>query len=268
MDKYRIEYIPVCKLSVVWVGAQRPYDEKWAKSIADNFDPDKFDPLVVTLPNGQGIYHLVEGQHRRWALQMYAAKMDPVNNGQNEMAPCRVIDEADPARAAEIWLGINKGRKAIKPVHEFKVAVTAKRDIECDISKILHDVGYKVSLAKLDYHVSAVSALRLVYQRHGAVMLKKTLQALSALWGGDPQAVCSPMLRGFGIFVNEFDGHIVMKRLKAQIGERYTPWKFKEAAEARKTASAERLDEAIEEMLIKEYNRGLKGDGRLQHKHR
>src|SRR5215831_10655473 len=116
MDRYKIEYIPVCKLSVVWVSAQRPYDEKWAKSIADDFDPDKFDPLVVTLPNGQGIYHIIEGQHRRWALQMYAAKIDKHNNGQNEMAPCRIVEEADPARAAEIWLGINKGRKAIKPV--------------------------------------------------------------------------------------------------------------------------------------------------------
>src|SRR6516225_5950032 len=106
MERYKTEWIPVKVLSVVWVNAQRPYDEKWAKQIADNFDPDKFDPIVVTQPNGQGIYHIVEGQHRRHALEMFAAK---TNNGigENELAPCRVIDEVDPARAAEIWLGNN-----------------------------------------------------------------------------------------------------------------------------------------------------------------
>jgi hypothetical protein len=267
MDRYKIEYIQVKNLSVVWVSAQRPYDEKWAQTIANDFDPDKFDPLVVTKPNGHGIYHIIEGQHRRNALQIYAAKADG-SSGENELAPCRIVDEADPARAAEIWLGINKGRKAIKPVAEFKVAVTAERDVEVAINRILAKLGYKVSSVKSDYHISAVSALRLVYNRHGPQMIEKTLIALSTLWGGDPQAVCSPLLRGFAIFVNEFDGHYSLKRLKQQISDRFSPWKFKEAAEARKQSTLEKLDEAISELIIREYNKGLKDPHKLHHKQR
>ena len=49
---YKLEWIRVRDLAVVWPEAQRPYKERWAKEIADNFDPDKFDPIKVTLPNG------------------------------------------------------------------------------------------------------------------------------------------------------------------------------------------------------------------------
>src|SRR5262249_86768 len=135
--KQTVEWIPVKNLSVVWVQAQRPYNERWAKEIADNFDPDKFDALVVTKPNGHGIYHIIEGQHRRHALEIFSAKSSATGYGGNEMAPCRVVEEADPARAAEIWLGINGGRKAIPPVSEFRVAVVACREPEKTINKIV-----------------------------------------------------------------------------------------------------------------------------------
>jgi len=259
MDRYKIEWIPLKSLCVVWVNAQRPYDEKWAKSIADEFDPDKFDPLVVTKPNGNGIYHLVEGQHRRGALQIFG--------GDDQQAPCRIIDEADPARAAEIWLGINKGRKSIKPVSEFKVAVTAQREIEVQINRVLNKLGYQVSQTKQPFHISAVSALKLIYNRHGITVVERTVRTLTHMWGGDPQAVSSHLLRGFAIFLNEFHSHVQMKRLQQRVGERFTPFKFIEAAKARKQNTLERLDEAISELLIREYNFGLKdGGSKLFHK--
>lgn len=265
MERYKLVDIQVKHLSVVWVNAQRPYNEKWAQTIADNFDPDKFDPLVVTKADGLGVYHVIEGQHRRHALQKFAAKLDGTS-GENEYAPCRVVDDADPERAAEIWLGINKGRKAIKPVHEFKVAVTAEREIEVDINRIVIKVGYKVSATKAQYTISAVSALRMVYNVHSPLTLERTLRLLSDLWGGDPAAVSAPLLRGFGMFVNEFHGSAQLKRLRQQIGERFTPWKFRDAADARRKNTLEKLDEAIAENIIREYNKGLPSKSCLRHK--
>src|SRR5262245_47168180 len=96
---YKLEWIPCRNLAVVWPEAQRPYKESVAKKIADNFDPDKFDPCRVTLPNGNGIYHLCEGQHRKSGLEMLY--------GPNELCPCIIVEESDPARAAEVFLGIN-----------------------------------------------------------------------------------------------------------------------------------------------------------------
>lgn len=266
MERYKIEWIAVKHLSVVWVQAQRPYDEKWARAIADDLDPDKFDPIIVTQPNGQGIYHIIEGQHRRHALEIYAEKVGGGGTAQNEQAPCRIIDEVDPARAAEIWLGINAGRKAVKPITAFLVAVAAQRDIETAINKVLHRLNYKVSPAKMPFHISAVSALRTIYNRHGLITIEKTVRMLSLMWGGDPQAVSSALLRGTAIFLHEFGDHVNAKRLRQQVGERFSPWKFKEAAEARKHSTLENLDEAISELLIREYNKGLKEANKLHHK--
>jgi len=264
MEKYRVEYIPVKNLSVIWVQAQRPYNEKWAREIAESFDPDKFDPLVVTQPNGEGIYHIIEGQHRRHALEMYASKFS--GKSENELAPCRVVDEADPARAAEIWLGINAGRKKIQPITEFMVAVIANREPEVAINRILTRVGYRVSSRKSFGAIAAVSALKLIHNRYGGLTLEKTLRTLQSLWSEDPQAVLSTLLRGFSIFVHEFGDHVNLRRLKQQVGERFTPFKFEMAAKAHKQTTLERIDETISELLIREYNRGLKEESKIQHK--
>jgi len=67
--------------------------------------------------------------------------------------------------------------------------------------------------------------------------------------------------------LNEFHSHVQMKRLQQRVGERFTPFKFIEAAKARKQNTLERLDEAISELLIREYNFGLKdGGSKLFHK--
>lgn len=261
----QITYIPVKNLSVVWTQSQRPYSPKWAKEIADNLDPDMFDPIIVTKPNGVGIYHIVEGQHRRHALEMYAAKQNPSGNGGDEQAPCRIVDEADPARAAEIWLGINGGRKAVKPIHGFKVAVVAKREPEVTINEVVLKNGFHIEEKRQQDCLAAVGALKTVYGRCGRFGLDKVLRTLRQLWDGDPQSVSSPLLRGFGIFLHEHGTHVDIKRLKLKVSDKMSPYELWQAAEARKQSSLESLDEAISELLMREYNRGLK-EHRLKHK--
>lgn len=258
-----VVYIPVKQLSVVWTQSQRPYNDKWAQEIADNFDPDMFDPLIVTKPNGEGIYHVIEGQHRRHALEKYAAKF-PGKPG-DEQAPCRVVAEANPARAAQIWLGVNSGRKAVRPIAGFLVAVVARQEPEVTINNVVIHAGYRVSAAKGPDTIAAVSALRTVYDRHGKQTLGTVLRVLRLVWEGDPQAVSSPLLRGFGIFLHEFNVHVDNKRLANRIGKKWSPYEFVLAAEARKKSTMERLDVAISELLLREYNSGLK-EHRLRHK--
>jgi hypothetical protein len=265
-DKMDIQYIAVRNLSVIWVQSQRPYNEKWAKEIAEEFDPDKFDPLVVTKPNGHGIYHIIEGQHRRYALEMFAAKMNRSGDGSNEQAPCRVVAEADPARAAEIWLGINQGRKRTNKVHEFRVSVVANREPEKSINRIILRCGYKVAVEHRDNCVSAVSSLRRAYIRQGADVLATVLNTLRALWDSDPAAVQGHLICGFAIFLHEFGTKVSVSRLKKNIADKFTPWKFLGAANMRRDSTQERLEEAVAELLIREYNRNLKDSAKLRRK--
>jgi hypothetical protein len=239
-------------LSVVWAKAQRPYNEKWAKQISAEFDPDKFEPIIVTKPNGAGIYHIVEGQHRKGAVELLW--------GPNEKVPCRVIDHADPARAAEIWLGINKGRKTIRPVQEFIVAITAQRETEVAINALVRRAGYHIGENTAgDNVISAVGALRKIYTNYSDKVLVHTLEACRLLWGSDPHGASGLMLAGLGMFLNEFGDHVDPKRLRMVIQEKYkSPWKLEDAANAHKEKASETSDVAMAEVIRMQYNRALR----------
>ena len=85
---FRLEWIACKYLSVVWVQAQRRYREERAREIAANFNPELFNPIRVTLPNGNGIYHICDGQHGKGAVEMMW--------GPEEKVPCLVAPEGDP----------------------------------------------------------------------------------------------------------------------------------------------------------------------------
>jgi hypothetical protein len=263
-----IRYIKIKYLSVVWVQAQRPYNEKKSKHICDNLDPEKFEPITVTLANGVGIYHVVEGQHRVHALEMYAAKVNKTGYGGDEEICCRVLPSADPARAAEIWLGINGGRNAPRPVSGFRVAVTAKRPLEVAIDKIVERCGYYVREdGGTDNVITAVNSLRRVYTMHGELVLTQTLNVVRSIWGGDPQGVHGILLRGFGLFLNEFGRYYDKSRLpKLVLGKYRTPYRLLEAAKARKERTLDPLDETLSDLLLRDYNKGLPDDKRLARK--
>jgi len=261
----KIEYIPLRQLSVVWVQSQRPYNAKWARHITDNFDPEKFDPLIVTKPNGEGIYHLIEGQHRKGGLEGYAARINPLT-AQDEKAPCRVVADADPARAAEIWLGINQGRKSIGQIYAFQVGVVAGREPEVSINEIVKLNEYHISPAKVQNGISAVVALKTVYQRHGEETLNNVLLTLRSIWGSDPTAVANIMIKGFGLFLHEFGAHVDYKRLVDKLSRKWTPYKLAEAAKSRRENTTDALDYEVSETIRREYNSGLVDAKKLRRK--
>ena len=191
----RLEFIYIRNLAVVWEEAQRPYNEKWAKEIAENFDPEKFDPVRVMLPNGNGIYHICEGQHRVGGARIYL--------GDDQKVPCLIAATSDPARAAEIFLGNSADRHNISRISKFKVSVIAQRTEELAINRIVKHCGYRVDGSHSQDCIAAVDALKFVY-RKGAKTLDRTLHTLRQTWGGDPAGVSSPLIKGYGAFVCEF----------------------------------------------------------------
>ena len=257
---YELTHIALKNLSVVWRKAQRTLDEKWAKQIADNFDPELFEPVMVTQPNGEGVYHIVEGQHRTQAARFFL-------NDLNQMVPCRVIGEADPARAAEIWLGINKGRKKVRPVVEFLVAVEAGREVEVACNNIIKKAGYIViEYAKGDNALVAVGAACKVYKMYGATTLGRTLYLCRQLWGTDPAGVRSPLIRGFGMFINEFHTFDINHLVKVITAQYKSPWKFWEASVVDAERSSQNLDVAISELVRVRYNKGIRDPSKRLHR--
>lgn len=258
--EYEVTWIPIKNLSVIWRKSQRAYDEKWARKIADEFDPDKFEPVVVTKPNGSGIYHIIEGQHRKGGAEMAF--------GANQQVPCKIVGEADPARAAEIWLGINEGRKAPKPVAGFLVAVEAKRELEIGINSIVRRAGYHVGdNTKQENCISAVGALRKIYVNCGPDVLLYTLQTCRVLWGSDPRGAAGKIITGLGMFLNEFHSHLDVGHLRKVITGQYrSPGNFVEAARLESEKSSEPMDVAMSELIRMKYNKGQREAKKLKRK--
>jgi len=245
---FKTEFIYIRNLAVVWAEAQRPYNAKWAQQIADNFDPDKFDHVKVTLPNGNGIYHICEGQHRVRAAEIYL--------GPNQKVPCIVAPESDPARAAELFLATNADRSYVTKVARFKVAVTAKHNDEVNINKIVIQNGYRVEANHTQDTIAAVDALKFAYGKTRKT-LHETLSTLRGTYGGDPAAVAAAIIKGYALFICEFSGQINFDHLRKSVRKRFSsPNDLKQGAKSIKEARKIPLMTAVYTLLLECYNRG------------
>jgi hypothetical protein len=248
--KKKIEMIPAKNLSVVWIAAQRPFNPKKAKDIADNFDQDMFGTLAVTLPNGQGIYHIVEGQHRRAAVE--------IKFGPDEQVPCEVLDAIDPARAAELFDGINNRRNSVQPIATFKVRLTAGYMTEIDVDKIVRGLGYRIEAGRKDKCIGCVNALKEIYTRNSAKILEDTLKLIQGTWGMDPNAVSAAIVRGYAAFLVQYGGKANWQRCKDVMQKKFTPGRLTAVAKTQQQANGGSTAEAISGILKAQYNRGAK----------
>ena len=248
-EEYKLEWIPVRLLAVVWPEAQREYKEAWAKEISESLDPDKFDPVKVTLPNGNGIFHICEGQHRTRAVEMLW--------GPNEQVPCLVAQETDPARAAEIFLDNNTNRNHVTKVAKFNVAVTAKRPVEVNINRIVHHNGYRVDASHAQNTIAAVEALKYAYGK-GAKTLDQTLRTLRQTWSGDPAAVVALLIKGYAAFICEYGAEIDFERLRICMAKKFTPGKLTMEGKSVKETLHITGAAALVHLLLTTYNRGCR----------
>jgi len=130
---------------------------------------------VVTKPNGEGYYHIVEGQHR-----VAAAK---IAFGENEhvdaVSSTRKTPPAQPNLAGYQW------RQESHPAHQrVLVSVEARREPHTEIAKMVKEMGYKISAAKTDHCIGAVSALVDVHDKFKSLVLRNTLMTLDRTWPG------------------------------------------------------------------------------------
>ena len=242
------QWIAIKDLSVVWASAQREFDARWAQKIAGEFDPDLFDDLVVTLPNGDGIYHVVDGQHRRGAIcSLY---------GEDEKVPCRIVDAKDPARAAAIFDKINNGRRRPSALEKFKVRVTAGYETEVAINNLVTSLGCRIEMSDGTRSIRAIGSLINVHNSFGLGVLKETLMAIMGTWENDKGAFEGALIDGFGGFIGEHRGHLDWVYFRERTGKTYTPGRLLAQAKADKETLGGRIADGVRRVLARNYNAG------------
>lgn len=250
---YTTRWIPVKDISVVWAQSQRPLNEKEAQKIADNFDAEAFDALDVTLPNGKGVYHCMDGQTRRRSVEILW--------GENEKVPCRVHEIKDPARAADIFSKMNTGRTKPQILDRFRVGVTAGYETEVAVNKLITGLGYRVAADGLDGTLSAVGACMTVYRRYGPERLRDALLVIQGTWGKARDSVDGGLISGYAVFLDRYES-LDRQRLVSRVSKHYTPTRLIGAAKSAREVWRGTIADNVVRILVSTYNHGLRS-GRL-----
>jgi len=254
-DSVRREWIPLSKLRVVWPEAQR---ETMAANIAKldkaGFDPDKLTDLVVAGPNEHGVYHVVDGLHRKTWLESLFGADTPV--------PCKVVSAMSAKRAAEIWRGINGGRTQPTPISDHQVAVTAGDPVACGVEEIIRKNGFRVTAAAADGGISAIQRCHQIFRKHGGSTLNWCLTTIRSTWGLSNEATSGNVLLGFAEFYAEHNGQFDQKRLEKMLAQRYTPARLIGAARQAVEMFRGSVAANVKRVITNCYDHGLRS-GRL-----
>jgi len=175
--------------------AQRDYKDKDAQKIADNYDPEKLGVFKVsrrTTEGGQFIADFViDGQHRRGALRK-------LGRG-HEKVPCLVYTGLTLEEEALIFLSDNADNRTPTPIDIYRLSLVAQEPTLCAIQGVLQAHGLSVENHQGAHSVSAVGALRWLFDKGGSDLLDRTLTLVEAAWGqGNRDARDGNLLKGVG----------------------------------------------------------------------
>lgn len=221
---------------------QRTFSEAWAKEIADTLDPDKID--IIAVVRDRGHYYVVDGQHRVAAVKMAL--------GEDQRVQCQVFDDADTAKAADVFLGRNS-RLGVRSIDKFLQRVNRGDDAPKAISGILKRYGLNISLKRGTNVVQATAACEAVYRKNPATF-EHTIGVLHQAWGGEPDAYNGELLRGVGaalVWNPDIDHANLSERLATT-----TPTAVLAKASVLRDTQAMSKTNATADVVIGLYNRG------------
>ena len=250
------QWIPVGQLNVVYTESQRGLNLRKVEQMASGFDPDAFGNLVVTLPNGDGIYHIIDGQHRAEVVRRLW--------GLHESVPCIVLNAKDPAEAADIWLKINTLRSKPQSLDRFRVAVAAGHPDEVAVDDLLRHMGYTVGMSGTDGMLSAVGACLDVYRKQGFEVLKDAFLVIQGTWGKQRDSVHESIIKGYGSLLGQHGSSIDRKRLVDRVAKQYTPARLIGAAKTAREMFRGTVPSNVTRVLVNTYNHGLRTEQRIE----
>lgn len=157
--------------------AQREFRPAWAKSILADWDLEKFQEPHVNKRDDGSLY-IMEGQHGTWAYR------EKYGEEGEDYLPIQVwmYSGLSERQEADFFLSFNN-KKAIPLMEKFKAAVTAGREVETDIDRIVRARGCNINNSTTGHAISAVAALQSIYRAHGARTLGDTVGILRDSFG-------------------------------------------------------------------------------------
>lgn len=190
----RLRWLPVADMKVNPV-AQRELNQSWVDAIVADFDPERIGYPVVNSRGGS--WFIIDGQHRIEAIRQ-------VGWGDQKIQ-CDAYEGLTEAEEAEMFLKDNN-RKPVPAIPKFRAAVTAEREVETDVDRIVRSLGLVISKDKQPGAIGAATTLIRVYRRDGSTAMSRSLQIIRDSFG-DP-GMEALVINGLGMLCSRFNGEL------------------------------------------------------------
>lgn len=219
-----------------------------AKKIAAFWD-DKLAGVVIASEKN-GYYDIIDGQHR-----VYAANL--INK---DSIMCLVYHDLKTEEDAEIFIKLDKNRKALNTYDYIRAAHVANDDVVTSMYAIAKMAGFEISNQSGDNKIAAVRSMLNVISKSGRDSTATVLLTIKEAWDGDRDSLRGEMLEGMNHLLSTYGRQIDRARLIKKIK---TVMPYKILAEANVDQSRTMKRTKVARALLNHYNSSLR-NGRLQ----
>lgn len=188
-----LRWVPISAMRVSPV-AQREVNRARVDKLAANFDLDQLGVPVVSRRDGHA--YIVDGQHRVEALKEIG--------WADQQIQCWTYEGLTEEEEAEKWLRLNDVL-TISAYDKFTKGITAGREKECDINRIVLALGLSVARTRVDDGgIAAVGTLTKVYEQSGPAVLSRSLRIIRDAYGNS--GFEAPIIAGIGLLCARYNG--------------------------------------------------------------
>lgn len=233
---------------------QKEFRESRARVMAgDNLDLNALGNLVVN--HRDGIFWIIDGCHRQWAL---------VESGFADYeVSCEVYENLSDAEMAQVFL-LRAKRRVMGMFETFKVRCDADSSRESEIQRVVEANRLKISREHEPHCISAVAALGRVYDGGGSKVLGQTVRALRDGFGGDPMAFDGQMIRAMGMVFNRHNGHVDEQLLVERLSQvQHGARGLMRRAEAQRERTGNQKAQCLAAVIVDAVNKGTAPSKRL-----
>jgi hypothetical protein len=241
--------------------AQRQLSMQWVRGHVPEFDPEQLGIIVVNR-RANGRVYCIDGQHR-------VALLREVGWGDQQIQ-CESYEGLTQAEEAELFLARND-RKSARVFDKFRIAITAKQELECDIDRIVRAQGLLISDQEGEGHVTAVTALTRIYQgggiaseKEGPAALARTLKTIINAWGRSYAGFRGEIIKGIGLVQIRNNGSLDQAALAGKLAP-YPggPTGVFGAACSLKNIRSKSVSDCVAAIVVDAYNKGRR-TGKLE----
>jgi hypothetical protein len=193
----RLRWVPLGKTKVSPV-AQRALNPARVDRLYAEFDLEQFG--TPTVSERDGSFYVIDGQHRIGALIAWLGE-----GWENQQIQCWAYQGLTEEEEADKFDRLNDVL-AVHAFDKFRVRITAGRDVESDIDRIVRSLGLCISRDTVPGAISAVGTLRRVYARSDGPTLSRALRVIRDSYG-DP-GLEAPVIDGIGLLCQRYNGEL------------------------------------------------------------